>query len=207
MRLRDSFNLLCFVLCLSLLAFGCRSKSSNSDSSGESAEAAGTDSAVVTDTASDSSGESDDLPESLIEPFDPPPLADLESKYQWQSMPVLDAIEHLAEQKKNEPALVSVAEALDLKNDSLEANEKILSALSHLPPNDEAVKQDATILRHSPMKLKSTNPLMISSVSEMDVVLLVNMSLIWYDPPIRSIRRCSLFEELEIEFRSAGRYL
>ena len=52
----------------------------------------------------------------------------------WQDMPVVDAMAELREQKKKEPPLVSVEEALRMRNDSPEANKKILSALSVVPP-------------------------------------------------------------------------
>src|SRR5690606_16863999 len=81
----------------------------------------------------------------LIEPFTPPSLEELESQVKWIDQPVVDAMAKLREQKKSEPPLISVEEALAMRNDSPEANEKILSALSMLPPEDgSGVDYDAT---------------------------------------------------------------
>lgn len=162
-------------LCLSLLLAGCGPKTtqpnpakSGSDANSESSSG----SAEVADTTETNS---------LLVPFDPPPLQQLRDSNEWEVMPVVDALDLLATQKKDEPALVSVDEALQLKNDSNEANDKIISALSQLPTADAEVDYDTTIVRHSPMALKSTNPLMVSSVSEFEVMDLVSIMLTWYD--------------------------
>src|SRR5688572_13737909 len=64
----------------------------------------------------------------MIEPFDPPALEELESQVEWTDSPVVDAMAELRKVKETEPALVSVDEALAMRNDSSEANKKILSA-------------------------------------------------------------------------------
>src|SRR3954462_8105210 len=68
----------------------------------------------------------------LIEPFTPPSLAELDKTAQWTDSPVVDAMERLREAKKKEPPLVTVQQALAMKNDSPDANRRILSALSVL---------------------------------------------------------------------------
>ena len=94
---------------------------------------------------------------------------------------MLDGRELLRETQAGTKPLVSVAEALALKNDSPEANEKILSALGRLPESDDEVDWDATITRQSGADLKSSNPLMISSYIEMEVLDLVGLMLIGFD--------------------------
>ena len=123
----------------------------------------------------------EELPETLLEPFDPPPLAEIDAVAQWIDQPVLDGIEIFREIQAGEQPLVPVEEALTLKNDSAENNRKILSSLGRLPKSDTDVDWDATIIRHIPADLKSTNPLMISSTYEMDILDLVGLQLIGHD--------------------------
>jgi len=120
-------------------------------------------------------------PEVLLEPFDPPPLEELDAKAEWIDQPVLDSLELLRERLAQEEPLVSVEEALKLKNETPEDNEKILSGLGRLPKDDSEVDWDATINRHTRADLKSTNPIMISSTIEFDVTGLIGFGLMGFD--------------------------
>lgn len=118
----------------------------------------------------------------LLEPFDPPALAELDAKADWIDQPVLDSLELLAaHQKTLGPPLVTVEEALKLRNDSPENNKKILSAMGRLPANDDEVDWDAPIYRHTPADIKSSNPLMVSSVTEFDVTGLTSFGLFGFN--------------------------
>jgi peptide/nickel transport system substrate-binding protein len=118
----------------------------------------------------------------LVEPFDPPPLEELEKTVEWEDSPVLDSLAKLREQKKSEPALVSVEEALKMRNDSPEANEKILSALSVLAPEDGAgVDYDVTISRATMQDLLTSNPILYSSVAESEYQDLTACDLFGFD--------------------------
>ena len=118
----------------------------------------------------------------LLEPFDPPPLAELDAKAGWTDQPVLDSMELLREyQKTLGKPLVTVEEALKLKNDSPGNNKKILSAMGRLPANDGEVDWDASILRHTGADIKSTNPLMISSTAEFDINGLTGFGLFGFN--------------------------
>jgi peptide/nickel transport system substrate-binding protein len=118
----------------------------------------------------------------LIEPFDPPPLADLDKNNQWEDSPVVDALARLRETKAKELPLVTVAEALAMRNDSPEANKKILSALSMLaPPDGKGVNWGGTLNRAFTMDLGSTNPLLSSSVSESELSSLTSFGLFGFD--------------------------
>ena len=69
----------------------------------------------------------------LIEPFTPPPIAELDKTVEWINNPVQSGMEIM--RKKQEalgPPPVSVEEALKLRNDSPENNAKILGTLSRL---------------------------------------------------------------------------
>lgn len=131
-------------------------------------------------TAGDGTATAEEEVEVLLEPFDPPSLEDLVANSEWEDMPVRSSLELLAEQKQSEPALVTAAEAVAMRNDSPEANKQILSVMGHLPKDGEA-DDNATVIRHSSMALKSTNPLMVSSVAEGDVAELVFPLLTFYD--------------------------
>jgi peptide/nickel transport system substrate-binding protein len=118
----------------------------------------------------------------LVPPFDPPPLEELEKTVEWEDSPVVDSLAKLREQKKSEPALVSVEQALQMRNDSPEANEKILSALSVVAPEDgKDVDYDATISRGLPMDLLTTNPILYSSVAESEYQDLTGFGLFGFN--------------------------
>ena len=118
----------------------------------------------------------------LIEPFDPPTLEELEAEVEWFDSPVVDPKKLLREQKEKEPILVSEQEALKLKNDSDQANEKILSALSIVP--DESGKGadfGADLNRSFQQDLRSMNPILYSSVSESEYHSITGAGLFSYD--------------------------
>lgn len=114
-------------------------------------------------------------------PFVVPTLEELEARVEWVDQPVRDALEDRLKAQKGTKPLVTVAEALSLRNDSREANEKILSALGRLPESPDEVDWDAEVVRHSPADLKSTNPLYISSFIEMEVLDITGLMLIGFD--------------------------
>ncbi|MCA9003948.1 MAG: peptide-binding protein [Planctomycetaceae bacterium] len=134
----------------------------------------------ATEEAEDTEKESE-TKEVLLEPFDAPKLADLDAQVEWEEQPVLDSLELLRERQSHEKPLVSVDEALKLKNTNQEINEKILSALGRLPQNDEEVDWGATINRHVGADLKSTNPIMGSSAVEFEVGSLTGFGLFSFD--------------------------
>lgn len=118
----------------------------------------------------------------LIEPFTPPPLAELDNTAEWTDSPVVDAMDRLREAKAKEPPLVTVPEALAMKNDSPEANQKILSALSELSPADgSGVNYEAPFNRALLLDISAMNPLLASSVSEMEIVGLTSFNLWGFD--------------------------
>jgi peptide/nickel transport system substrate-binding protein len=112
--------------------------------------------------------------------FEPPPLDVLDRDAKWIDRPVKDAVAVLREQQAKEQPLCSVADALALRNDSAEANAKILSALGRLPEPGQA-DLDARIDRHVAGDLGSTNPILISSSAEFDILGLTGFGLFSYD--------------------------
>jgi peptide/nickel transport system substrate-binding protein len=120
---------------------------------------------------------------SLIEPFDPPTLEELDTRVTWIDQPVLDAMVLLREdQAKKGPPVKSVEEALALRNESEDTNAAILDALGRLPADEEKdVEWEAQIVRHIGGDVKSTNPLMGSSTSEFEVIGLTSAGLISLD--------------------------
>lgn len=106
----------------------------------------------------------------LLEPFEPPPLEELEKSVKWIDRPVRDSLEMLREhQAQQGPPPLTVDEALALRNDSRENNEKIVATLGQLAPEDgTGVDYEAELIMVADGDLKSTNPLMISSVVEFD---------------------------------------
>lgn len=117
----------------------------------------------------------------MLEPFDPPSLDELEATVEWEDQPVLDAMELYKKYKSEHPPMVSVEEALSLKNDSPEANEKILSTLGQPPASASEVDYDATLRRFTPLDIKSSNPILGSSVTEFEVADLTSFGLFAFD--------------------------
>lgn len=113
-------------------------------------------------------------------PFAAPPLAELERSAKWIDRPVRDGLVMLRAAQREEKPLCTVAEALALVNDSPAANAKILSALGRLPDGAEA-NLAARVERHIPADLGSTNPIMISTSSEFDVLGLTGFGLFSFD--------------------------
>ena len=122
----------------------------------------------------------------LIEPFTPPTLEELNGKVEWVEMPVLDSMELLREKQKGETPLVSVKEALELRNTDRETNKKILSGLGRLPADDKAADWEAEINRHSAGDVNSTFPLFISSTVEFDIQSLIGGGLFGFDWTFRN---------------------
>ena len=157
------------IVCLSLIVTlaGC------SSASDEEAE-------TVTDRSS--AGEGDDEPEVLLEPYDPPPLAELDASAEWIDMPVVDSLAKRRAAEAGRTPLVSVDEALRLRNTSTENNAKILSALGPMAPEDgQGVDWNAKIGRALPQDLRSTNPLLTSSISENEISGLTGFGLFGFD--------------------------
>ena len=123
----------------------------------------------------------EDQVEVLLEPFDPPPLDELEADIEWEDQGVVDPLEDRLAAESDEKPLVSVQQALQLRNDGAESNRKILSALGRLPESEGDVDWDAKIVRHTSGDVKSTNPLMISSVAEFDVLGLTGVEIFGFD--------------------------
>ncbi|MFM1903610.1 MAG: Oligopeptide-binding protein AppA precursor [Planctomycetota bacterium] len=120
-------------------------------------------------------------PPAVVEaPFEPPSLDALERETTWIDRPVRDALADLAAELAEEPPLATTAEALAMKNDSAEANAAILSALGRLPAEGEA-DESARCNRHLAVDLNSTNPILISSAAESDVLGLTSFGLFSFD--------------------------
>ena len=119
----------------------------------------------------------------VAEPFEPPPLEELERNTTWVDRPALSGMEVLRKQQEasGQPPL-TVEQALALRNDSSEENEKILATLGRLAPEDGAgVTYDKSWVRHVSGDLKSSNPLLISSVTEFEYQVMCGFSFLAYD--------------------------
>ena len=112
--------------------------------------------------------------------FVPPPLDALDRDVTWIDRPVRDALVLLREEQAKAEPTCSVADALAGENDSAAANACILSALGRLPTEGQA-DMAARIDRHLPGDLSSTNPIMISSTQEFDVLGLTSFGIFSFD--------------------------
>jgi peptide/nickel transport system substrate-binding protein len=117
----------------------------------------------------------------MIAPFTPPTIDEVDATAGWIDRPVVDSLQLLRDAQEQEKPLVSVEEALKLRNDSKDANEKILSALGRLPVAEGDANFNAEINRHAYGDVNSTNPILISSVVEFDVNSLIGFGLFGFD--------------------------
>ena len=113
--------------------------------------------------------------------FEPPPLEELIAEHEWTDREIDDGIDRLRARQAQEPPLATVAEALDMQNNSEEDNAMILSAMGRLWEDPSDIEPHANIRRHTGADVKSTNPLMVSSTAEFEVVELMGISLIEFD--------------------------
>lgn len=119
--------------------------------------------------------------------FDPPSLEELD-KLKWNDGRIADGMALLREEKAAEPApALTAEEALKLRNDSPENNEKILAALGVLQPEGgQGVDFDAKIVRHAGGDLNSTNPLFTSSVTDSEFADLTGLAIMSFDRQLKN---------------------
>ncbi len=116
----------------------------------------------------------------LIPDFTPPTFEQVNGDTEWLDKPVVDVYQLMTDRKENEVAMLTAAEALALRNNTVEDNDKIVSAMGTLAVDGE-VNYDAQWVRHTAADIRSTNPLMASSSAEFDVSGLLNLSLFTFD--------------------------
>src|SRR5262245_1455968 len=117
----------------------------------------------------------------LLKPFDPPTLEELDKTAKWVQRPVVDAMKLLREKQAKGAPIGTVAQALAAKNVSRQTNAAILSTVGRLPAKDADVNWDAELKRHINFDVKSTNPVLFSSVSENDVNQLTTFGIFSFD--------------------------
>jgi peptide/nickel transport system substrate-binding protein len=117
----------------------------------------------------------------LVQPFDPPSLEEINKTAKWEDRPVLDSMKLLREKQAKEKPVGTLAQALAARNTSPQINRAILSVLGRLPAKDADVNWDGEWKRHINFDVKSTNPLLFSSVSEADVNGLTGFGLFSFD--------------------------
>ncbi len=110
------------------------------------------------------------------DPFDVPEIDELDTEANWIDRPVRNGLVLLRESQSKEKVLGSVVDALRARNDSPDSNALILSSLGKLPENEEA-DYAARIDRHVGGDLGSTNPIMISTSAEFDILGLTGFGL------------------------------
>jgi peptide/nickel transport system substrate-binding protein len=139
-------------------------------------------SAPTAESGADDSGAAPASPaEVLLEPFDAPPLAELDSQVTWEDQPVVDSMERYREYKSGQNPALPASEALRLRNRSTEDNEALLSSLGQPWTSEAEVDFNATFNRHVYGDLKSTNPILISSTTSFDILGYTGVGLFGFD--------------------------
>jgi peptide/nickel transport system substrate-binding protein len=119
----------------------------------------------------------------LLEPFDPPPLEELDKTAEWIDQPVVDCVDRLREHLQRQgPPPVSVEQALAMRNNSPSDNAAIQAALGQLaPPDGAGVDYASTMVRKANADLKTVNPLLSSTSVDQDFEDLTGVSLFRFD--------------------------
>ncbi|MEX2138793.1 MAG: ABC transporter substrate-binding protein [Pirellulales bacterium] len=117
----------------------------------------------------------------LIAPFTPPKLEELEKTVEWVEQPVVDTMQRLEDHLREQPTPNDDEAALSLRNDGAENNRKILAALDRLPENEGEVNWEAAITRHWRGDARTTNPVFYNSVEDGDISVLLHSYLFTFD--------------------------
>jgi len=115
------------------------------------------------------------------EAFVAPPLAEVDAQANWFDQPVANLLDLRRKKEQGTQPPVSVAEALALKNDSKENNDKLVTTLGRVAQTADNIDYDAVLNRHIKADAKSTNPLFQSSVYEADVMGLIGLLPFTFD--------------------------
>ncbi|MBA61702.1 MAG: peptide ABC transporter substrate-binding protein [Planctomycetaceae bacterium] len=115
----------------------------------------------------------------LIPEFNPPTKEEL-GNTEWTDKPVVDVYQLMTDRKENEVAMMTAGEAMAIRNNTPEDNDKIVSAMGALAVDGE-IDYSAEWNRHTAADIRSTNPLMISSSAEFDVSGLMSAGLFSFD--------------------------
>ncbi len=110
----------------------------------------------------------------------PPTRKELEG-WKWADGPIVTGHELGAKRFAGKKPPLTVDQALELKNDSRAANERILATLGMPPASAEQVDWDATFNRISPGAPSTLNPLLQSSMYEMDILDLLSSNPFLFD--------------------------
>jgi len=162
----NTFLLMCCCLLLSIASTGCGGSKSVQE-------------APPSELTASAEERKEPLPVTALQPpdpFDVPKIDELDKEANWIDRPVRNGLVLLRESQSKEKVLGSVAAALAARNDSPDSNALILSALGKLPVGEEA-DYAARIDRHVGGDLGSTNPIMISTSAEFDILGLTGFGL------------------------------
>jgi peptide/nickel transport system substrate-binding protein len=181
----QAISRLALLAAVAAFSFTSSSGCSSGDSTGAGKNASGGDEIVAEkseDKGKDSAAadEPTDVFEPL-EPYDPPPLAEIDAKAGWIDQRVADGIQVLREKLKQNPPLVDEAAALSRRNNGVEDNEAIYSVMRQLPASDDDVDYEATFVHWVAGEAKSLNPLMINLEGEMELLALTGLQLLSFD--------------------------
>jgi peptide/nickel transport system substrate-binding protein len=133
----------------------------------------------------------------LIEPFTPPPLAEIEKQVEWEDRPVrsgIDDLKKLQEQEAQANPPPNVEEALRLQNTGPEPNAKIIAALGRLPTDPSQIDWDGGLTHHMRGDVKSTNPILSSSVYDADLLTLAYEGIMTFDWELKPFANASMVQ-------------
>ena len=124
-----------------------------------------------------------DVPSDLVDrdTFEAPATLDeLKAGFEWEDGRIADGVAVIEETARTEPP-IPMDEAIGLENDSAKANAKLLKAFGQYPQDESEVDYDARFVMHFSADAKTTNPILISSKYDQDLLGLTGIGLIGTD--------------------------
>ena len=119
------------------------------------------------------------------EKFVVPSREDVEARANWFDQPVANLLDRRKEQEKGTPPEASAA--LALRNNTRQTNEQIVATLGRVAQSDDDVDYNATLNKHIKADARSTNPLLQSSVYEVDVQGLIGLLPFTFDRDLNRV--------------------
>ena len=132
--------------------------------------------------------------------FTPPTLEELEARTDWEDVPTVDVYERIREYRATLPQPPSADAVAGMRNESTGDNEAIALFYGQAPPSREAIDYDAEFVISEPADVKTTNPLVQSSVIEQRLQGYIGLYLWGFD---RDLEPFALADTVE-SFRRSG---
>ena len=127
----------------------------------------------------------------------PATLEELLAAHEWEAGRMADGVEVLAEAKPEQPA-IAPDKAVGMPNDSKEDNDKLREAFGVFPESDSEIDYDGELTLHFSADAKTTNPLLLSSMYDQDLIGFYSFGILGFDYQLRAFAPKDVVSEWKI---------